>query len=545
VLEDVRVRSDAGMRRLQSDGGFQLAHDDRDLRVAARLLSFNNARTHAYRFRLSGHDGGWVDAGMRGERVFSTLSPGNYLLEVQARNADNIWSPVQRIRFDVAAPWWRTPAAMAGAVGLAMLLMWWIADAYRLRVRRRHAWQLAQQERELAQQASLAKTRFLATLGHEVRTPMTGVLGMSELLLGTDLDRQQRGYADAIRRAGERLLRLVNDALDLARIESGKLELDPQPFAPRALVEETVALMAPLARQKGLAFETHVSAGLPEAMRGDANRIAQILTNLLANAIKFTERGGVTLRVEALSPAGLAIEVIDTGPGLSEEQASRLFRRFEQAEGARTAARYGGSGLGLAICQELAAAMGGRISVYGALGQGARFVVHLPLEQVVLSRPATDMTQDATGATVPTGEGADGAARASPAADASPAASRLLLVEDDAMVADVVSGLLRAQGHHVDHAPHALAAFAATATHAFDLALLDLDLPGMDGLSLARQLRVQGFLAPMVALTARSDEAAVEHARAAGFNRFVRKPVNGAMLSAVLAELLAEPTPSG
>lgn len=153
--------------------------------------------------------------------------------------------------------------------------------------------------------------------------------------------------------------------------------------------------------------------------------------------------------------------------------------------------------------------------------------------------------KDATGAAAGTEGATERAVQASLAADSSPACLRLLLVEDDAMVADVVSGLLRAQGHHVDHAPHALAAFAATATHAFDLALLDLDLPGMDGLSLARQLRVQGFLAPMVALTARSDEAAVEHARAAGFNRFVRKPVNGAMLSAVLAELLAEPTPSG
>jgi signal transduction histidine kinase/sugar lactone lactonase YvrE len=543
VLEDIQVRSDTGMRRLQSAGGFQLAHDDRDLRVAARLLSFNNARTHAYRFRLGGHDGEWVDAGMRGERVFSALAPGNYLLEVQARNADNVWSPIQRIKFDVAAPWWRTPAAMAGAVGLAVLLLWWIADAYRQRVRRRHAWQMTQQERELAQQASLAKTRFLATLGHEVRTPMTGVLGMSELLLGTDLDHQQRGYADAIRRAGERLLRLVNDALDLARIESGKLELDPQPFAPRALVEETVALMAPLARQKGLAFDLELAPDLPDGLMGDANRIAQILTNLLSNAIKFTERGKVALHVSTLTPSGLLLEVADTGPGLSDEQAARLFRRFEQADGARTAARYGGSGLGLAICQELAAAMGGRISVSGALGEGARFIVHLPLDGVMLPVPAADLPPATVVSAVRPVIGTNGAAQGSPASGSSPGGLQLLLVEDDAMVAEVVTGLLQAQGHRVHHAPHALAAFAATATHAFDLALLDLDLPGMDGLSLARQLRVQGFLAPLVALTARSDAAAVEQAMDAGFNRFLRKPVSGAMLSAVLAELPAEPAP--
>lgn len=545
VLEEIRVSSDAGTRRLQSGGGFRLAHDDRDLRVAARLLSFNNARTHVYRFRLAGYDGDWVDAGMRGERVFSALAPGSYQLEVQARNADNVWSPVHRIEFDVAAPWWKTPPAMAGALGLVALLLWWIIDAYRQRVRRRHAWQMAQQERELAQQASLAKTRFLATLGHEVRTPMTGVLGMSELLLGTDLDREQRGYADAIRRAGERLLRLVNDALDLARIESGKLELDPQPFDPRGLVEETVALMAPLARQKGLAFAAHIAADLPAGLLGDANRIAQILTNLLSNAIKFTEQGGVTLHAGGMAPSGLQLEVVDTGPGLSDEQAARLFRRFEQAEGARTAARYGGSGLGLAICQELAAAMGGRISVSGALGQGARFVVQLPLDEAALPLPSTDAPRATVQAAVRSQSGATGAAQASPDSELPQTGLRLLLVEDDAMVADVVTGLLQAQGHRVHHAPHALAAFAATATHAFDLALLDLDLPGMDGLSLARQLRVQGFEAPLVALTARSDEAAVEQAMAAGFNRFLRKPVNGAMLSAVLAELVPELAATG
>ena len=530
VLEGIQVRNDAGVHRLKNQGGFQLAHDDRDLRVAARLLSFNNALTHAYRFRLEGHDSDWVDVDMRGERVFSALAPGPYRLAIRARNADNVWSPVHTIAFDVAAPWWRTPAAMAGGAAMAVLLAWWWIDVYRRRTRRRHALQMAQQERAMAEQASLAKTRFLATLGHEVRTPMTGVLGMSELLLGTALDRQQRGYAESIRRAGERLLRLVNDALDLARIESGKLALDPQPFDPRALVDETVALMAPLARQKGLAFNAEVAPELPAALVGDADRIAQILTNLLANAIKFTEEGRVTLRVGMLAPSGLTLEVADTGPGLSEEQAGRLFRRFEQAEGARTAARYGGSGLGLAICQELAAAMGGRISVTSALGEGARFVVQLPLDEAgAAPAPVTSTAQDMLSH--------------APRDGASPL--RILLVEDDVTVADVMTGLLKAQGHPVHHAPHALAALTATAAQAFDVAVLDLDLPGMDGLSLARQLRGRGFQAPLVALTARSDESAVAQAIEAGFSRFLRKPVTGAMLSEVLGGLGVEPSITG
>src|SRR5699024_3824686 len=202
-----------------------------------------------------------------------------------------------------------------------------------------------------------------------------------EVLLRTPLDDRQRGYTESIRGAGDHLMRLVNDALDLARIEAGRLELDPQPFDPRALVEEVGALTAPLAQRRGLQFRMELADDLPAGLRGHVVRIRQILLNLVGNAIKFTEHGRVSLQVRAMVPAGIRVTVSDTGPGLNEEQKSRLFRRFEQAEGARTASRYGGSGLGLAICQELAAEMDGRIHVDSTPGQGTRFVVELPLPQ--------------------------------------------------------------------------------------------------------------------------------------------------------------------
>jgi CheY-like chemotaxis protein len=255
-------------------------------------------------------------------------------------------------------------------------------------------------------------------------------------------------------------------------------------------------------------------------MRGDAMRIRQVLLNLLGNAIKFTEHGEVSLDVAAIAPQGLRFVVGDTGPGLNDEQKQRLFRRFEQADGARTAARYGGSGLGLAICQELSAAMGGRIEVDSQPGQGTRFTVELPMEAVAEAQ--MPIVTDALSTT------------------SSRAVLDLLLVEDDPTVAEVIAGLLRTQGHRVTHVVHGLAALSEIASARFDLALLDLDLPGIDGLALAQQFRAHGFMQPLLAVTARADADAESQAREAGFDGFLRKPLTGAMLAGAIEALLPE-----
>jgi ligand-binding sensor domain-containing protein/CheY-like chemotaxis protein/nitrogen-specific signal transduction histidine kinase len=517
VVDALRVRRGDALVDLPLQGGFELQPDDHDLEVVARLMAFDDPESNRYRFRLRGFDQDWVAVQGRGERVFSQLPPGDYRLELQAAaGPDQPWSPLREIAFRVPPPWWRSAwgiATLVAALALGLLSLAWL---YRSRLRRRSEWQLDVHKRELAEQASLAKSRFLATLGHEVRTPMTGVLGMSELLLSTPLDARQRGYIESIRRAGEHLMRLVNDALDLARIEAGKLELDAQDFDLRALVAEVAALMAPGAEQRGLGFHVDMAEDAPHGLRGDPVRVRQILLNLLGNAIKFTDRGEVALDVAAGAGGGVRFTVRDTGPGLNEEQRRRLFRRFEQADGARTSARYGGSGLGLAICQELAMAMGGQIGVDSMPGQGAAFTVQLPLP---VTKPVEAAPRPAS------------------------AAARhldLLLVEDDPTVAEVIASLLRAQGHRVAHAAHGLAALANVAVARFDLALLDLDLPGMDGLALARQLRLQGFAQPLLAVTARADADAEQQARAAGFDGFLRKPVTGEMLVVAIEGVLPE-----
>jgi signal transduction histidine kinase/ActR/RegA family two-component response regulator len=516
LVESFQVRRDARWVPLETAPGRvpALASFDRELRVVARLLAFEDPRGNRYWSRLEGYDRDWLAQGAVGERIFAGLAPGDYRLRIRASDADGNLAPEQVLRFGVRPPWWATPWSRAGALLAALALLSWAALAYRRALRRRHALQLVEQRRAMAEQASLAKTRFLATLGHEVRTPMTGVLGMSELLLATPLDPRQRGYAESIHQAGEHLVRLVNDALDLARIEAGRLELESAPFDVRALVAEMAALMAPLARRRGLGFAHAVAPDTPRWVLGDAARVRQVLLNLLNNAIKFTGDGQVALRVGPREGGGVRFEIADTGPGLNEEQKARLFRRFEQGEGARTAARYGGSGLGLAISQELASAMGGRIEVDSAPGAGTRFVVALPL-------PAAAPPQASEAAAAPPSPGAVGL--------------RLLLVEDDATVAEVLAGLLRAQGHEVVHAVHGLAALAEVAAGGFDAALLDLDLPGMDGLALARRLRAQGFDRPLLAVTARADAEAEPLARAAGFDAFLRKPLTGEALAGALA----------
>ncbi|MBP6750465.1 MAG: response regulator, partial [Xanthomonadaceae bacterium] len=341
--------------------------------------------------------------------------------------------------------------------------------------------------------------------------------------------------AESIRRAGEHLLRSVGDALDLARVEAGRLELQRVEFGLDASIDEIAGLMSPLAARKGLRFSVERDQETPERWVGDPLRLKQIVLNLLGNAVKFTERGSVGLRVAATERSlessaaddsadartGLRIEVWDTGPGMNEEQVSRLFRRFEQAEGARTTARYGGTGLGLAISRELAVAMDGDIQVRSVPGEGTTFVLNLPLRAA--DARDTEVSNPTVATSVPT-----------------PIAwCVVLLVEDDPTVAEVLIGLLQGNGHRVVHAAHGLAAMTEAAVGRFDAAFVDLDLPGIDGCALAEQLRASGFAAPMIAITARADAQAESQASAAGFVGFLRKPTTGERLEMALRRALA------
>ncbi len=319
-----------------------------------------------------------------------------------------------------------------------------------------------------------------------------------------------------MQRSGGMLLKLLNDALDLARIEAGKLELENMPFDPRTLANDVAQLELAQARAKGLRFEVEVVGELPHRMIGDAVRIKQVLLNLANNALKFTERGSVTLRVQRIDD-GLCFSIIDTGPGISEASQSRLFQRFEQVTGPQ---RRAGSGLGLAICRELVAIMGGSIELQSKVAHGSTFHVRLPLP--VAQEPAASVAAH--------GDGQEGRQW------------RVLLVEDDAIVAAVIRGLLEREGHEVHYVANGLAALAELAQAPCDVILLDLDLPGIDGFQIARLIRQResdGQHMPIVAITARSGGDEETRARAAGMDGFLRKPLTGEQLMEAIAEQLS------
>ena len=312
----------------------------------------------------------------------------------------------------------------------------------------------------------------------------------------------------------------LRDAVEahIARIEAGKLELEHAPFDVRRLLTEIAALEAPLTRAKGLNWKMDIANDVPRYVRGDAVRVQQIILNLLNNAIKFTQRGIVELRVSHNADRGIEFAVRDTGPGMSEGMQHRLFQRFEQESGPQ---RHSGSGLGLAICRELVACMSGEITVESVVGEGTTFRALLPL-------PLCDAPK------------IDHAEPASPVDT-----RRILLVEDDDTVAAVVVGLLNAQGHCVRQVGDGLAAISEIAVGHYDAALIDLDLPGIDGLTLARIIRSrereQGNAALiLIAVTARSGGDEEARSIDAGMETFLRKPVSGAALAMCLRDAFAE-----
>jgi PAS domain S-box-containing protein len=359
-----------------------------------------------------------------------------------------------------------------------------------------------------AESASQAKSAFLAAMSHEIRTPLNGVLGMAQSMAMEDLSPHQRERLRVIHQSGESLLAILNDILDLSKIEAGRLHLEDAEFDLGELVRGVHATFQAIAERSGLSFDLHVSVGALGAYRGDPLRVRQILHNLVSNALKFTANGGVKVAVRRKSGI-LTFSVQDTGIGIAPEKIGGLFHKFAQAD-TSTTRRYGGTGLGLAICDDLVQMMGGSITVDSAAGEGATFTVALPLPRVSTPKAQVDHPElDVPGQWAPV---------------------RILAAEDNSTNQLVLKTLLNQVGLEVRIVADGVEAVAAWAEESWDLILMDIQMPKMDGLTATGVIRSREVAegrtrTPIVALTANAMDHEVAEYRRCGMDGYVAKPL--------------------
>ncbi len=407
--------------------------------------------------------------------------------------------------------------------------------------------------KEIAEQSARSKSEFLANMSHEIRTPMTAILGYTDILLNEmQQNSQYEESLNIIKRNGEHLLQIINDILDLSKIEAGKLQVEIIPTSPTQMIADVIKLMSVRAQEKGIELVCEFETPLPQFVRTDPTRLRQILLNFVSNAIKFTERGSVRILAQILPPdpgksiSRLALRVQDTGIGMSQEQLDKLFQPFTQADNSMSR-RFGGTGLGLTISQRLAQRLGGEVAVETVLGQGSTFQVSVPIGCLSFEESQLDPKTDQTfqphlllenSTVTPTA--------VTPTAES--LACRILLVEDGPDNQKLISYLLTKAGAEVTIAENGAIAVEKTQAalqtgQPYDVILMDMQMPIMDGYAATSTLRQQGVTIPIIALTAHAMSGDREKCLEAGCSEFAAKPINRQkLIQTILTQLASRST---